>query len=243
MEHSGNLPQHVAVIMDGNGRWAKKRGLPRIEGHRRGFESTREVIRTARGVGIKYLTLYAFSKENWARPKDEISFLMSILSRYLDAELKELKSNNIRFNVIGKLDDLPDEIRIKVDRNIAETRDLDGLVLTLAISYSSRMEILDAVKNLCRRVKAGELSEQDISEELFSNELYTAGIPDPDLLIRTSGEQRISNFLLWQISYTELYVSQQYWPEFRKPQFLQALDAYEKRERRFGRAEKVVVSQ
>ena len=237
MENFSKTPEHVAIIMDGNGRWAKEKALPRIEGHRRGVDSIREVVRTARELGVKYLTLYAFSKENWARSGTEVNFLMTLLGHYLDSELHELEENQIRFNVIGNLSDLPSEIQTKIRRNIQKTTHYEKMTLTLALSYSSRLEIVEAVKKLCARVKANTLSLDDISEDTFSLALDTAGIPDPDLLIRTSGEYRISNFLLWQISYTELYVSEKNWPDFRKPDFLHALQAFSKRERRFGRAE------
>ena len=237
MGRSGKLPQHIAIIMDGNGRWARERGLPRVEGHRRGIESIREVVRAARELGIRYLTLYAFSKENWGRPKREVNFLMSLLSAYLDSELKELEENDIRFNVIGRVGDLPSGIRKKIERNISQTRNHKALVLTLALSYSSRVEIVDAVRQLCRRVQLGELRAEDITEGEFSKALYTSGIPDPDLLIRASGELRVSNFLLWQISYTELYVSEKYWPDFRKADLIDAVEEFQKRERRFGKTE------
>ena len=220
--------------MDGNGRWAQERNLPRVEGHRKGVDVIREVIRAATELGVKYLTLYAFSKENWSRPKLEVSFLMTLLSHYLDSEVKELHENQIRFNVIGCIDDLPGDVAGKIKRNMEKTKNNQKLVLTLALSYSSRFEIIEAVKKLCRRVRAGTLSENDITETVFSKELFTADMPDPDLLIRTSGEYRLSNFLLWQISYSELYVSEKYWPDFNKADFVQAVGEYQKRERRFG---------
>jgi len=237
MENTSNLPQHVAIIMDGNGRWAEAKGFARILGHQRGVDTIREIVRTARELKIKHLTLYAFSKENWARPKREIDFLMSLLSQYLDSELKELETNQVRFNAIGKLEDLPREVREKIKRNMTLTQKNEGLLLTLALSYSSRVEITDAIKRLCEQVKLGHLKIEEITEDHISKELYTAGIPDPDLLIRTSGELRVSNFLLWQISYTEIYVSDKYWPDFRKEDFIEAIKDYQKRERRFGRAE------
>ena len=237
MDNLNNLPQHVAIIMDGNGRWAEDRGFARILGHQRGVDTIREIVRAARELKIKYLTLYAFSKENWARPKREVDFLMSLLGQYLDSELKDMETNQIRFNAIGKLEDLPDNVREKVKRNVAKTERNQGLLLTLALSYSSRVEITDAAKRLCEQVKQGRLQVEEITEAHFTRELYTAGIPDPDLLIRTSGELRISNFLLWQISYTEIYVSEKYWPDFRKEDFLEAVREYQKRERRFGRSE------
>ena len=237
MQATSNLPRHVAIIMDGNGRWAQERSLPRIRGHQKGMDTIRTIVRAARGLGIQYLTLYAFSKENWARPKPEVNFLMDLLSQYLDSELKELNENQVRFSVIGKLEDLPSAIQETIKRNIKLTQNNKGLVLTLALSYSSRIEITDAAKRLCERVKSGNLRIEDINEEMFSHELCTAGMPDPDLLIRTSGELRVSNFLLWQISYTEIYVSNKYWPDFTKEDFLNAVKDYQKRERRYGRAQ------
>ena len=228
--------------MDGNGRWAEERSFARILGHQRGVDTIREIVRAARELKIKYLTLYAFSKENWARPKREIDFLMNLLSQYLDSELKELETNHVRFNAIGKIEDLPIQVQEKLKRNISRTQKNDGLLLTLALSYSSRVEITDAVKRLCEQVKLGKLKTEEITEDHLSKELYTAGIPDPDLLIRTSGELRVSNFLLWQISYTEIYVSNKYWPDFRKEDFIEAILDYQKRERRFGRSEAIKLS-
>ena len=237
MENTSKTPHHIAIIMDGNGRWARERGLARILGHQKGVDTIREIVRAAREFKIKYLTLYAFSKENWARPKSEVNFLMKLLSEYLDSELKEMETNRIRFNAIGGLKELPAEVQRKIERNMKQTANNQELLLTLALSYSSRVEITDAVKRLCERVKSGQLEIETITENHLAQELYTAGIPDPDLLIRTSGELRISNFLLWQISYTEIYVSDKYWPDFRKEDFLEAIRDYQKRERRFGRAE------
>lgn len=228
--------------MDGNGRWAREKGFARIHGHQKGVETIREIVRAAQAAGIRYLTLYAFSKENWARPQMEINFLMNLLSGYLDSELAELKENNVRFNAIGHLSDLPPSLCEKIKRNMRETEHNTGLLLTLALSYSSRIEIVDAVKQLCQKVKEGKMLAEQITEEIFSNELYTVGIPDPDLLIRTSGELRVSNFLLWQISYTEIYVVQKYWPEFTKEDFLEAVKNYQTRERRFGRTRAAGIS-
>ncbi len=237
-EHSeplATIPRHVAIIMDGNGRWAKSRRLPRIEGHRAGVESIRDTLRACNELHIPYLTLYAFSNENWQRPKDEVSFLMKLLSDYLDMEFLELKKNNIRFQVIGRIDMLPSEIQQKIIRNINETKSNTALVLTLALSYSGRLEIVDAVKTIAGKVKDGILDIQKIDEKTLEQHLYTAGLPDPDFLIRTSGEMRISNFLLWQMSYTEIYVTDILWPDFRKKDFFEAIEQYQKRERRFGR--------
>lgn len=230
-----NIPYHVAMIMDGNGRWAERQGLPRIRGHQVGVERVEEIISAAPEFGIKYLTLYAFSKENWRRPSHEVNFLMELLSTYLDCELATMKKNNIVFNTIGDLADLPKVIQEKIARNKKETGTNTGLVVTFAFSYSSRHEITQA----CRKI-AGEVAEQklrceDISEQTISDHLYTAGLPDPDLLVRTSGEMRISNFLLWQISYAELYVTEKYWPEFNKEELAKAVESFQKRERRFGR--------
>ena len=234
--NENELPKHIAIIMDGNGRWANERNLPRYEGHRHGVERVREIIRAASELGIQYLTLYAFSKENWSRPKDEVNFLMKLLGAYLDSELKEIQKSNIRFRMIGKLQELPVEIQKRIKRNIETSEANTGLTLSLALSYSSRAEILDMVRKLAEESKAGRLSPQEIDEKLISDSLYTRGIPDPDLLIRTSGELRISNFLLWQISYTELYITDKNWPDFRKDDLLQAIDAYKLRDRRFGSA-------
>ncbi len=234
------IPRHIAIIMDGNGRWANERNLPRTEGHRHGVERIRETIKTCREIGIQYLTLYAFSKENWARPREEVGFLMKLLSRYLDSELKELQKSNIRFHLIGQINELPVEVQKKLKRNMEHTKDNTGLTLTLALSYSSRAEIVDGAKEVARQVKAGRIEVEEIDEKLFSQALYTKGLPDPDLLIRTSGEMRVSNFLLWQISYTELYVTEKYWPDFKRDDLIGAIDVYKSRERRFGRASDLV---
>src|SRR3989338_2899569 len=239
MNTTSKIPQHVAIFMDGNGRWAKKQGLARILGHQKGVETIREIVRAARDWNVKYLTLYAFSKEKWARPKREVDFLMNLLSAYLDSELEELKNSSVRFNVIGRIEELPLNIQKKIDRNVEEMKTNKGLMLTLALNYSSRVEIIDAARRLCEKVSSGALKPEEISESHFERELYTGGMPDPDLLIRTSGELRVSNFLLWQISYTEIYVSEKFWPDFTKEDFAQALKAYQKRERRFGRSEAV----
>lgn len=231
------IPQHVAIIMDGNGRWARKRGFARMLGHQKGVDTIREIVRTAREFKIKYLTLYAFSKENWARPQREIDFLMRLLSQYLDSELEEMMTNHIRFNVIGRMEELPAEIQEKIRRNMKQTENNRDLLLTLALSYSSRVEITEAARRLCEQVKSGRLQIEEIDEAHLAGALYTAGIPDPDLLIRTSGELRVSNFLLWQISYAEIYVTEKYWPDFQKADFAEAIRDYQKRERRFGQTE------
>src|SRR5688572_4852857 len=233
-EAKASLPQHVAVIMDGNGRWAKSRHLPRIEGHRRGADSAREIIRTAGELGIKYLTLYAFSAENWNRPKDEVDALMKYLVHYLKSETKDLDKNNVKLEVIGQIYRLPDNVQEHLQKSIATLSKNNGLTLVMALSYGSRIEIVEAVRNIAAKVKSGKLDPADINERVVSENLWTRNIPDPDLLIRTSGEMRVSNFLLWQISYAELVITSTYWPDFRKPQFYAALEEYAKRHRRFG---------
>jgi undecaprenyl diphosphate synthase len=229
-----NLPQHVAVIMDGNGRWARERHLPRVEGHRRGAESAKTIIRTAGEIGIKYLTLYAFSVENWSRPKDEVDALMKYLVHYLKSETPDLNKNNVRLEAIGQIHRLPDNVQEQLRKSMATLAGNNGLTLILALSYGGRTEIVDAVRSIAREVKAGHLDPADINEKAFTQHLQTRHWPDPDLLIRSSGEMRISNFLLWQISYTELVVTETLWPEFRKPHFFAALEEYHRRHRRFG---------
>jgi undecaprenyl diphosphate synthase len=236
---NSNIPLHVAIIMDGNGRWAERQGLPRIRGHQVGVERVEEILRVAPEWGVKYLTLYAFSKENWQRPKEEVSFLMDMLSWYLDQKLDEFKKNDLVFNAIGELRDLPGKIRDKIIRAMQETRTNTGLVVTFAFSYSARIEITEACRKIAQEVLQKKILPGEITEKTVSEHLYTAGLPDPDLLIRTSGEMRISNFLLWQISYTELYVTEKYWPEFTKEEFAKAMEAYQRRERRFGRTQPV----
>ncbi|MGO8763676.1 MAG: isoprenyl transferase [Limisphaerales bacterium] len=233
-EAKASLPQHVAVIMDGNGRWAKQRGLPRVEGHRQGAESARAVIRMAGELGIKYLTLYAFSAENWNRPKDEVDALMKYLIHYLKTETPELNKNNVRLEVIGQIWRLPDNVQEHLKKSIAVLSKNNGLTLVMALSYGSRIEIVDAVRSIAEKVRRGELETANITEQVISQHLWTRGIPDPDLLIRTSGEMRVSNFLLWQISYAELVITPTFWPDFRKPQFFAALEEYARRNRRFG---------
>jgi len=233
-EAKNSLPQHVAVIMDGNGRWAKSRHLPRIEGHRRGADSAREIIRTAGEVGIKYLTLYAFSAENWNRPKDEVDALMKYLVHYLKTETRDLDKNNVRLEVIGQIYRLPENVQEHLKKSIATLSKNNGLTLVMALSYGSRIEIVEAVRAITEKVKRGQLESADITEKVISDNLWTRNIPDPDLLIRTSGEMRVSNFLLWQISYAELVITPTLWPDFRKPQFFAALEEYHRRHRRFG---------
>jgi len=228
------LPAHVAVIMDGNGRWAKQRNLPRIEGHRHGAESVRAVVRAAGEIGIKYLTLYAFSVENWSRPKEEVDTLMKYLDRYLRNEIGELQKNNVRLQVIGQIYRLPEFVQEQLRKTIAALANNKGLTLVLALSYGGRTEIVDAVRSIATKVKQGKIDAAEINDHVVGQHLYTKNLPDPDLLIRTSGEMRISNFLLWQISYTELVVTPTLWPDFRKAQFFEALEEYTRRHRRFG---------
>jgi undecaprenyl diphosphate synthase len=234
MQSSNDIPRHIAIIMDGNGRWANARGLPRMEGHRAGAESVREAVETCRQLDVDYLTLYAFSSENWKRPKKEIDALMKLLERFLREKLPEMLQQNVRFQTIGRLDMLPEKCRKQIDNAVASTCNNSGLTLILALSYGSREEITDAARALAIKAAAGEIDPADIDNELFSKHLYTAGIPDPDLLVRTSGELRISNFLLWQISYSEIVISPKYWPDFRNADLRAAVDEYARRHRRFG---------
>jgi undecaprenyl diphosphate synthase len=228
------LPKHVAVIMDGNGRWAKKRGISRIRGHEKGAEAVRQIVRTSREIGISWLTLYAFSEENWKRPKHEIQALMKLLNRFLKSELKEMQENGIRLKTIGRTHKLPDDTMQILIETIEKTASNNDLILTLALSYGGRQEIMDAMTNIATRIEEGRVSAGDISEQLISNSLYTTGMPEPDLLIRTSGEYRISNFLLWQIAYTEIYITPTLWPDYGKEEYLAAIQDFQERERRFG---------
>jgi undecaprenyl diphosphate synthase len=230
----GNLPQHVAVIMDGNGRWAKARSLPRIEGHKEGIESVRAVVEASGALGIKALTLYTFSSENWARPRSEVSALMALLVRTIKKEVNEMDRQNVRLMVIGDIDALPITPRFGVKRTIERLSKNTGLIVNLALSYSARREIVQAVKMISEQVKKGLLKIEAIDEATVSQYMQTRPIGDPDLLIRTSGEMRISNFLLWQLAYTELYVTPTLWPDFRHDQFFEAIENYQQRQRRFG---------
>jgi undecaprenyl diphosphate synthase len=231
------LPQHVAIIMDGNGRWAKKRALNRIRGHENGINSVRDIVTTSREIGISYLTLYAFSEENWKRPKHEVNALMSLLKSFLKKELDEMLENGIRFQVIGRSGKLPEDVQRLISETSDKTSQNKDMVLTLALSYGGRQEIFDAVQKITQRIESKDLKSKEITQQTISDFLYTAGIPDPDLLIRTSGEYRISNFLLWQIAYAEIYITPTLWPDFRKEEYLSAIEAFQKRERRFGASE------
>jgi undecaprenyl diphosphate synthase len=230
----GKLPRHIAIVMDGNGRWAQRRVLPRHAGHRAGVMAVDDVVTTARKLGISCLTLYALSTENWSRPRQEIRALMGILRVYLRRELQRMMRENIRFNAIGRLQDLPTSVQSLLFDTMARTSQNDGMIFTLALSYGSRMEIIEAAQRLALAVQHGELLPDEITPALFSNFLYTVGLPDPDLLIRTGGERRLSNFLLWQTSYTELYFSEVLWPDFRGDDLLRSIIDYQQRERRFG---------
>lgn len=229
-----NLPVHIAIIMDGNGRWAKKRGLPRTAGHKAGVEALRDIIRTCSRLGIKYLSLYAFSTENWKRPQEEVNALMQLLVLYLRKEVQELHENHVKIHVIGDIQGLPENARQEVEAAVALTENNDGLIVNIALNYGGRAEIIQAVKEISRRVKSKELDIEEIDEEIFSKFLYTKGIPDPDLVIRPSGELRISNFLLWQIAYSELWFSNIYWPDFTGKNLIEAIIDYQKRDRRYG---------
>lgn len=229
------LPEHIAIIMDGNGRWARRRNLPRTAGHEAGVEAVRKVVRAAAEVGIKYLTLYTFSVENWKRPREEVAALMKLLTRTTRREIDELNRNNVRLITTGRIDELSVTRRKVLSHAVEKTRNNTGLVLNLALNYGGRTEIIDAVKAIALAVRSRHIQPGEINEALFSEYLYTAGLPDPDLLIRTSGEMRISNFLVWQTSYTELYITDVLWPDFGRKELFQAIIEYQKRERRFGK--------
>lgn len=228
------IPKHIAIIMDGNGRWAKERKLPRIAGHRKGAEVVKSIVKCCDDLGVKFLTLYTFSTENWKRPEKEINFLMGLLSWFLDKEIRNLKKNNARFLTIGNIERLPKKAREVIAKAKEQTKSNTGLNLVLALNYGARLEIIEAVKSICGDIKDKRLTETELNEDIFSGYLYTAGIPDPDLLIRTSGEMRLSNFLLWQLSYSELYVTDKVWPDFNKAELKKAVDNFQKRKRRFG---------
>jgi undecaprenyl diphosphate synthase len=229
-----NLPSHVAIIMDGNGRWAKKRLLNRIKGHEKGSDTVRAIVRTCREIGIRILTLYAFSTENWQRPQTEIYALMTLLKRFLISEQKEMLDNDIRLNTIGQTERLPEDVRKELQNSIMLTRKNEGMILNLALSYGGRAEIVKAVREIAIKAIDGRIDPDSITPEFFSKHLYTGEMPDPDLLIRTSGEMRISNFLLWQLAYTEIYVTDTLWPDFGKDEFIGIIKNYLQRERRFG---------
>lgn len=228
-------PQHIAIIMDGNGRWATQQGLPRVRGHEAGADSVREIVRACGRHGVEVLTLYSFSTENWARPEDEVHALMTLLERYLREELQELMDNDVRLSAIGQLHRLPSPVRHGLEAVSKLTAGNKGLRLVLALSYGSRAEIVDGIRRIAERVAAGDLEPSAIDEETVGDSLYTAGLPDPDLLVRTSGELRLSNFLLWQVAYAELYVTDVMWPDFREPHLVDAFRSFQGRQRRFGK--------
>lgn len=229
-----NIPQHIAIIMDGNGRWAKRRGLPRIAGHRAGMKTVKEITRAANDIGVKVLTLYAFSTENWKRPKDEVEYLMRLPQEYLLTELEELIEQNVQVRMLGKPDQLPNYTLEAVHQAHEKTKKNTGLILNFALNYGSRDEMLYAIQKVAKDVQDGKLDAEEITESKFSDYLYTAGLPDPDLLIRTSGEIRLSNFMLWQLAYAEMFFSDVNWPDFSKEEFYQAIYAYQHRNRRYG---------
>lgn len=233
--NSGRMPKHVAVIMDGNGRWAEERGKPRFEGHREGMERVRSTVKTCSKLGVSYLTLYAFSIENWKRPVPEVRFLMSLLESYLVREVDELDANNVRICAIGKINALPKAVQKILQSAMERTKKNDGLTLTLALSYGSRWDIQRAVQVMAMDVRRGKLSPEDLTEQTLASYLQTSGMPDPDLIIRTSGEMRLSNFLLWEAAYAELYVTETLWPEFTEQELYKGLASYVLRERRFGK--------
>lgn len=235
-----NIPKHIAVIMDGNGRWAQKKGALRIFGHKNAIKSVRETTESCAELGVKYLTLYAFSTENWSRPKLEVDALMELLVETIRKEVPTLMKNNVRLQTIGNTSTLPNRCQVNLKKAIGETKDNSGLTLILALSYSGRWEIVQAVKKITSRVIEGKLEIDNIDIETFDNSLSTANIPDPELMIRTSGEMRISNFLLWQLAYTELYVTETLWPDFRKENLYEAILSYQQRERRFGKTSEQV---
>jgi undecaprenyl diphosphate synthase len=231
---SGSIPKHIAVIMDGNGRWAKRRGLPRVAGHREGVNSVRDIVEACAQLGVQFLTLYTFSQENWKRPKDEVSILMRLLVRVLRNERDKLFHNEVRFRAIGDLSGLPDDVFREVQDATTMLQENSGLTLVIALNYSGRWDLVRAVRELSENVKQGLLKSEDITDTVFRDHLSTKGIPDPDFLIRTSGEMRISNFLLWELAYTEMYITDECWPSFRRKSLYAAISEFQKRERRFG---------
>ena len=234
VKECGNIPEHIAIIMDGNGRWAQNRNLPRAAGHKRGVETVRTMVQSCINLGVKYLTLYTFSTENWKRPQKEISMLMRLMVKSLQSETNELNENNVKIMTVGDTDSLPKLVQNELKEAKEITKNNSALVLNLALSYSGRWEIINAVRKISKKYAEGEIELNDINEEFFAKNLTTADIPDPDLMIRSGGEHRISNFLIWQIAYSELYVSNVLWPDFKCKNLVQAIEDYQKRERRFG---------
>lgn len=234
LEENGEIPAHVAVIMDGNGRWAKQRNLPRVAGHRAGMKTVKEIVKAADAIGIKYLTMYAFSTENWKRPREEVDYLMKLPQEFLKTELEELIERNVCIHMIGSKEGLPAHTLEALELAEEKTRFNTGLHLHFALNYGSRLEMVTAIQQLAQQVKAGQLDVTEIDEEMFARHLFTSGVPDPDLLIRTSGEIRLSNFMLWQLAYTELWFTDVLWPDFTKEHFYQAIAEYQGRARRYG---------
>ena len=234
------IPAHIAIIMDGNGRWAQKRGLPRAIGHRAGIESLREVVRISGEIGVKAVSVYTFSTENWQRPRPEVDFLMNLLEETIKKEVAGLDANEVRIRFLGRLEELSPKIQAKIREAEAATADNTGLTLNLLFNYGGRAEIVDAVKKIGRQITDGQLAPEAVTEALISKNVYTAGQPDPDLMIRTGGDERVSNFLLWQSAYAELYFTPTYWPDFRREEFLKALAAYESRQRKFGKTQEQI---
>lgn len=235
LKTSGEIPKHIAIIMDGNGRWAKKRGLPRAAGHKRGVDTVRDIVEACTQIGVKFLTLYTFSTENWKRPQEEVSVLMRLLLRSLKDRTSELHENDIKLTTIGDISALPVEVQNQLLEDIEKTKNNKAMVLNLALSYSGRWEILQAVNSISKKISNGEIAADQINEKIFSDLLTTRNLPDPDLVIRTSGEFRVSNFLLWQIAYSEFYITDVYWPEFNREHLYDAIRNFQKRERRFGK--------
>ncbi|QQS36730.1 MAG: isoprenyl transferase [Ignavibacteriales bacterium] len=241
LKNSGEIPTHIAIIMDGNGRWARKRGLPRTAGHKRGVDTVRDIVEACAQVGVKYLTLYTFSTENWKRPLDEVSVLMRLLLRSLKKRANELNKNDIKLTTIGDIESLPLDVQKQLNEDIERTSNNKRMVLNLALSYSGRWELVKAVKQLAEDIESGKKSPGEINENCISSYLTTASMPDPDLVIRTSGEFRVSNFLLWQIAYSEFYISDAYWPEFERKHLYEAIKNFQNRERRFGRVSEQLI--
>lgn len=238
---NGIIPKHIAIIMDGNGRWAKKQLLPRLNGHRKGIDTVKEIVKTSSQIGVKFLTLYAFSIENWKRPKAEVSGLMSLLEKFLIEEIDELHENKVKLTTIGKINSLPKNVQKILKECMDKTSENEGMVLNLALSYGSRWDISRAIQLISMDVRRGKLSPEDINEQTVSGYLQTKDIPDPDLLIRTSGEYRISNFLLWELAYSEIHIEDKLWPDFSKNEFYEAISNFQKRERRFGKTSEQII--
>ncbi len=239
---NGNLPKHIAIIMDGNGRWARLKNLPRAAGHKEGINSVREIVRVCGEIGVSYLTLYTFSSENWSRPRTEVSAIMKLLLSTIKKEIRNLDDNNVKLSAIGSLDELPKETQKNILDGVEMTKSNSGLNLILALSYGSRQELIRAIKRISKRIDESNLEIDNINEDILSEELYTAGTPDPDLIIRTGGEHRLSNFLLWQSAYSELLISETFWPDFRENELLNSILDYQNRQRRFGQTEEQVKS-